>query len=91
MSVTVIDWPAATAAPSSVSEPEAGSAVMSTETKLLAGSSLASLNPKSSAAKETAVSSVSVMLASVPAGASATDVTLTSNDRLLMSPSFLVV
>ena len=76
MSASVTTWPAVTAAPLSRSDPSAGSVVILTASKVLAGVSNESVKPKSAAASVTAVSSLVVMVLSAPAGASLTVVTL---------------
>src|SRR3984893_15423584 len=78
MSAMLMNCPAVTATPPSVSVPEAevGIVVISTAAKLLAGLSLGSVKPKLAAAKVKAVSSLVVTVLLVPAGASFTEVTL---------------
>ena len=49
MSASVMNWPAVTATPLSVSVPAAGSVVIFTASRLLAGESLGSVKPKSAA------------------------------------------
>src|SRR5438046_11927 len=78
MSATVTNWPAVTAMPLLVSVPDArvGIVVISTAASALAGLSFGSVKPNSSAVKVWAVSSLVVIVLSVPAGASFTLVTL---------------
>ena len=56
--------------------PNAGSVVMITDCSVFAGLSNGSVKPKSAAVKVRAVSSTAVSVASVPPGASLTDMTL---------------
>src|SRR5438046_2307657 len=74
MSATVTNWPAVTAMPLLVSVPDArvGIVVISAVASVLAGLSFGSVKPNSSAVKVWAVSSLVVIVLSVPAGASFT-------------------
>src|SRR6476469_5452038 len=76
MSVTETYWPAVTSSVPSLSVPAAGSVVIFTAANASAGESLASLNPKSAAAKVWSWSSSVVTVLSAPDGASLTDATV---------------
>ena len=69
----VIICPAVIATPESLNIPVLGRVVIFTLAKALAGESFGSLKPKSATVKLTAVSSSVVMVLSVPAGASFTE------------------
>src|SRR5207237_1148249 len=78
MSATLMNWPALTATPLSVSvpDPALGSVVIFTASRLLAGLSFGSLKPKSATVNVCAPSSLTVTVLLAPDGASFTLVTL---------------
>src|SRR3954452_5220780 len=77
MSATGTTWSAVTATPSRVSEPAPGSVLTLTAASALAGESLTSENPKSSAPNTCEESSSTETVPSAPAGASLTLTTFT--------------
>ncbi len=77
MSAALINWPAVTATLFSLRLPAWGSVAMRTAPRALADASVGSVKPKSLAAKVFVLSSSMVSVASLPAGASLTGVTLT--------------
>ena len=70
ISATGIEAPAVTAVPLFDKVPAPGNVVILTANNVFAGESFGSLNPKSLVAKVTVASSFSVIVLSVPAGAS---------------------
>ena len=76
ISATGIEVPAVTAVPLFDKVPAPGSVVILTANNVFAGESFGSLNPKSVVANVTVASSFNVIVLSVPAGASLTELTV---------------